>query len=71
MPKLVLPKGLRFKHPESDMGYTVARDIYAGEKRSPDQFEAFGGAPEPKKGHAIPDWFVKAVREYLDNANRP
>lgn len=41
-------------------GYTVTRDLNAGDPITVDCLEPFGGAPDPKqsKGMRMPDWLA-------------
>lgn len=58
-------KGDEVRNPENpEQGYRLTRDVSTGEYAAPDQFEAFGGAPEPKAGEEMPVWLGKAVGVY-------
>ena len=52
-------KGHTFNGPNG-MGYRLLRDVYLTDQIMPDQFEAFGGAPEPKLWDKMPPWLFLA-----------
>ena len=48
-------KGHEFHGPDGQ-GYRLTCDVFRHEQLKAWQFEAFGGAPEPEPGHALPSW---------------
>lgn len=44
--------------------YRLLKDAHAGEAIRADQFEAFGGAPEPESHTPIPDWLQALIKPW-------
>ena len=54
------PKGHEFRGPDGQ-GYRLTRDVEGHEQIMANQFEAFGGAPQPVSGEEMPEWLQRQI----------
>lgn len=62
-----LEKGTRFDGPDGQ-GYELTRAVQTGDAIEAAIFKAYGGAPEAKAGHAMPEWLAEEIRRKVEAA---
>lgn len=55
-----IPKGTVIQGPDGQ-GYRITRDIELYDLVKAADFEAFGGAPEPRGGERMPIWVTRFI----------